>query len=226
MRNNPLNNTDPTGNACALGADGTYHDDNRGGQSCAEIDEYNKSQDQVASAVVTPSHDDQIKSFASDIGNIGTAELKQDVLLMAAGAAGVAADAEFAILSARGAVAPEVAGTKAVATRGGIAPVLKGAAGVARAEAEVAAEGGQVLGKEVTIKTSAGRARADFVYRDANGNLVVGEAKNGPTAALNPNQKAVYGEFERNGGQFVGGNARQAGLPQSVGPTQVRVFKY
>jgi hypothetical protein len=55
---------------------------------------------------------------------------------------------------------------------------------------------------------------------------VVGEAKNGPTAALNPNQKAVDGQFEKGGGQFVGGNARQAGLPQSVGPTQVRVFKY
>jgi hypothetical protein len=69
-----------------------------------------------------------------------------------------------------------------------------------------------------------GRARADFVYRDADGSLVVGEAKNGSTAALNPNQKSVYGELQKGGGQFVGGNAREAGLPQSVGPTQVRVF--
>jgi RHS repeat-associated protein len=212
-RNNPLRFTDADGRACVQQEDGSFKTVGTEGQSCE--DAAKEDENVSPSVVVTPSHDDQIKMFAEDIGNIGTAELKQDVLIMAVGAAGVAADAGIGILGARGAVA-----------RGGIAPVLKGAAGVARAEAEVAAEGGQVLGEEVTIQNSAGKARADFVYRDANGNLVVGEAKNGPTAALNPNQKAVDGQFEKGGGQFVGGNARQAGLPQSVGPTQVRVFKY
>jgi hypothetical protein len=103
---------------------------------------------------------------------------------------------------------------------------LKGVAGEAKAMAQVEAEGGQVLGKQITIRNSAGTARVDFVYRDADGNLILGEAKNGPSASVNPNQRAVYAEFERSGGQFVGGNARQAGLPQSVGPTPVRLFKY
>lgn len=109
---------------------------------------------------------------------------------------------------------------------GGIGPVLKGQAGVEQAVEEVEAEGGQVLGREITIETSAGRARADFVYRDAQGNLIVGEAKNGPTAQLNSNQQAVYAEFQKSGGRFVGGNAQEAKLPPSVGPTQVRIFKY
>ncbi len=109
---------------------------------------------------------------------------------------------------------------------GGIEPVLKGQAGVNQAIGDVEAEGGQVLGTEITIENSAGRARADFVYKDAQGNLVVGEAKNGPTAGLNSNQQAVYSEFEKSGGRFVGGNAQQANLPPSVGPTQVRIFKY
>ncbi len=34
--NNPLNNTDPTGNACVQQSDGTFKDDNSGGQSCAD----------------------------------------------------------------------------------------------------------------------------------------------------------------------------------------------
>jgi len=118
------------------------------------------------------------------------------------------------------------AAIEAESSNGGIEPVLKGQAGVNQAIEEVEAEGGQVLGKEITIENSAGRARADFVYKDAQGNLIVGEAKNGPTAALNSNQQAVYSEFGKSGGRFVGGNAQAANLPPSVGPTQVRIFKY
>jgi len=112
------------------------------------------------------------------------------------------------------------------AVRGGIGPVLKGAAGVDRAVAEIEAEGGQVVAKEVTIVTPAGRARVDIVYKDASGNLALGEAKNGPTAGLNPNQQAVYKAAESGGATFVGGNASSAGLTGSLGPTQVRIFKY
>lgn len=35
-RNNPLNNTDPTGNACVSNGKGGFVDDNSGGQSCAD----------------------------------------------------------------------------------------------------------------------------------------------------------------------------------------------
>jgi RHS repeat-associated protein len=108
---------------------------------------------------------------------------------------------------------------------GGIDPVLKGMAGVLRATAEIEAEGGQVVATEVTMRNSAGTARVDLVYKDADGTLKLGEAKNGPTAGLNPNQRAVYDAAAREGATFVGGNARVAGLT-SIGPTAVRLFKY
>jgi len=54
----------------------------------------------------------------------------------------------------------------------------------------------------------------------------LGEAKNGPTAGLNPNQQAVYQAAQSGGARFVGGNASNAGLSGSIGPTQVRIFKY
>jgi RHS repeat-associated protein len=112
--------------------------------------------------------------------------------------------------------------------RGGLAPVLKGAAGVQKAIAEIEAEGGEILGTEITIENSAGRARVDIAYKNASGNveLGLGEAKNGPTAGLNPNQRAVYEAAKTEGARLVGGNAAKAGLPSAIGPTDVRVFKY
>lgn len=143
-----------------------------------------------------------------------------DLLLMLTGVSEVANIAGGATDVGEG-VADEI--TKVV--RGGVGPVLKGEVGVARAMAEVEAEGGKVLGREVTVETAAGRARVDFVYEDAGGRIHLAEAKNGPTARLNPNQKAVYTEFEASGGRLVGAKANQIQggyLP----PTPVRIFKY
>jgi RHS repeat-associated protein len=42
VRNNPLSNTDPTGNACVLGADGGGHDDESAGETCAQVAEANR----------------------------------------------------------------------------------------------------------------------------------------------------------------------------------------
>jgi len=116
--------------------------------------------------------------------------------------------------------------TASSVARGGLGPVLKGVEGVEKAVAQVESEGGQVLGREITVETSAGRARVDLVYKDASGNLVLGEAKNGPTAALNPNQQRVFQALSNEGGRLVGGNARNAGLPATIGPGDVRIFKY
>ena len=123
--------------------------------------------------------------------------------------------------------AAEEAVAEGVATaRGGLGPVLKGAAGVAKATAQIEAEGGAVVAREVTVETSAGRARIDLVYRDSSGRLVLGEAKNGPTARLNPNQAQVYEALKKGGGMLVGGNASAAQLPSTVGPIEVKIFKY
>jgi RHS repeat-associated protein len=217
VRNNPLRFTDSDGRACVSLHGEDYHDDDSGGQTCAEADAAENST--TASAIVTPSHDDQIKMLAEDIGNIGTAELKQDVLIMAAGAAGEAANAGIGILSVRGQV-----------VRGGIAPVLKGVAGETRAIAQIEAEGGTVIGTNVTIKTNIGKGeiRADILYKDAEGNLMIGEAKNGPTAEFNNNQLAHgYAEGGPVSGTIAGtkgGPLYPAGTPISNVP--IRTFAY
>jgi RHS repeat-associated protein len=53
VRNNSLNNTDPTGNACVSSDGGkTFHDDDSGGQSCKDAAEADKKTN--PQAVVTP----------------------------------------------------------------------------------------------------------------------------------------------------------------------------
>jgi RHS repeat-associated protein len=55
--NNPLSYTDPTGQACVQGDDGKYHDDNSGGQSCADVTQADKQ--------VTPSLTVTANSYGS-----------------------------------------------------------------------------------------------------------------------------------------------------------------
>jgi RHS repeat-associated protein len=70
-RNNPLRFTDADGRACVQQEDGSYKTVGTEGQSCEDAATEEAGDNHVASAVVTPSHDDQIKMFAEDIGNIG-----------------------------------------------------------------------------------------------------------------------------------------------------------
>ena len=42
-RNNPIRNIDPTGNACVRNGLGPYHDDDSGGESCADVDAAEKA---------------------------------------------------------------------------------------------------------------------------------------------------------------------------------------
>jgi len=115
--------------------------------------------------------------------------------------------------------ATEAAGT------GGVGPVLQGQAGVERSVLAAEARGEAVIGREVTIETSAGRTRPDLVVRDAQGNLKFIESKCGPSACLTPNQRAGFPLIESSGGIPRGANAGLAGLPpgQPIGPTPVQV---
>jgi len=110
----------------------------------------------------------------------------------------------------------------------GVLPVLKGQAGVERAIAEYEAEGGTILGREITIQTSAARTRLDLVGRNKAGELEFIEVKNGPNAGLTPNQELAIPKIREGGGVPRGGNAVAAGL--SVGkplpPTPVRIIQY
>lgn len=111
---------------------------------------------------------------------------------------------------------------------GGIGPVLKGQAGVTRAMSEYEAAGGQVLGEQISIRAGGGRTIPDFYGQNAQGINEFIEVKNGPSAALNPNQTRLFPIIEQSGGVPVGGNAAAAGLTPGVPipPTPVRVIYY
>ncbi len=53
VHNNPLRYTDPTGNACVQGSNGEWHNDNSGGESCADVDRNNQNAQASAQATAT-----------------------------------------------------------------------------------------------------------------------------------------------------------------------------
>jgi RHS repeat-associated protein len=118
---------------------------------------------------------------------------------------------------------------KCKATTGGIGPVLKGQAGVDRAIAQIEAEGGQVLGKEITLDAGGVRTRPDLFVQNADGSYSFVEVKTGPNAALTPNQTIGFPAIEAGGAVPAGANAAETGvLTPGVprGPTPVRVITY
>lgn len=68
VRNNPLSFTDPNGNACVQGSDGTYSDDNSGGESCAQVDVNNATTG--PSVTVSATTDDVSFQLANNIANL------------------------------------------------------------------------------------------------------------------------------------------------------------
>ena len=84
--------------------------------------------------------------------------------------------------------------------RGGIGPVLQGQAGVDRAIAQIKAEGGTVLGREITIEAGGVRARPYLHVQNADGTINFVEVKNGVNAALTKNQGIAYPAMRSVGG--------------------------
>jgi RHS repeat-associated protein len=68
VRNNPLRFTDPNGGACVQGSDGSYHDDNNGGESCAQVDVNNATTG--PSVTVSATTDDVSYQLANNIANL------------------------------------------------------------------------------------------------------------------------------------------------------------
>ena len=106
--------------------------------------------------------------------------------------------------------------------------MLKGQEGVARAMAEYEAEGGRVLGQEISIRAGGGLTRPDFYGENAQGIREFVEVKNGPGSLINRNQATLFPIIEQSGGVPVGSNAARAGLTPGVPlqPTPVRVITY
>lgn len=92
---------------------------------------------------------------------------------------------------------------------------------------ELEAKGAKVLGREITLKTSAGTTRADMVIRNAKGELEVVEVKNGASATLTSNQQKAFHLIQQSGAEPRGVRATRAGLPVGgqIGPTPVRVIR-
>jgi hypothetical protein len=114
------------------------------------------------------------------------------------------------------------------AAGGGLGPVLKGQAGVNRAIAQIEAEGGTVVGREITVDAGGVRARADLYVRNADNTYEFVEVKNGPNARLSPNQRTGYDAIRKGGGIPRGGNAADARLPvgRPMPATPVREIWY
>ncbi len=110
----------------------------------------------------------------------------------------------------------------------GLASNIQGRTGELRAQAEIEANGGTVLGEHITLDTSAGRTVPDIYALDANGSPEFVEVKSGPTADLNKNQEANFPIIRSVGAVPAGANAEAAGLTPGVpiGPTPVRVIYY
>jgi RHS repeat-associated protein len=116
-----------------------------------------------------------------------------------------------------------------LAAKGGIGPVLKGQEGVARAMAEYEAAGGKVFGEQISIRAGGGRTIPDFYGQNAQGIREFIEVKNGPGAALNPNQQRLYPIIQQSGGVPVGANANIPGVVTPgvpIPPTPIRVIPY
>lgn len=118
--------------------------------------------------------------------------------------------------------------SQGAAARGGIGPVLKGEAGVQRSIAAAEARGELVMGREITIDTSAARTRIDIATKTPEGRLKFIECKNGPCAGLTPNQRAAFPEIRSQGGVPRGANAAKAGLKpgEPIGPTETVVERH
>jgi RHS repeat-associated protein len=112
-------------------------------------------------------------------------------------------------------------------TRGGRGPVEKGAAGVEQSAELARARGATVRGREITFDTSKGRTRLDLGTEEG-GELVLVESKKGPTADLNPRQKAAFPALESEGGIPRGKRAEEAGLEpgKPIGPVKVRIDRH
>lgn len=111
--------------------------------------------------------------------------------------------------------------------RGGITPVLQGQAGVALAARTIELQGWSIVGEEVTIQTTMGRFRIDLVARNGSGDLRFIEVKTGPNADLTINQQITHATFKEAGGQPVGANATEAGLPtdEPLSPKEIELFR-
>jgi len=75
---------------------------------------------------------------------------------------------------------------------------LQGRWGVARAVAQIEAQGGRVVGREITVEAGGVRARPDLLVQRANGDLEFVEVKTG-SSRLTANQQAVYPRMQLGG---------------------------
>jgi Holliday junction resolvase-like predicted endonuclease len=102
------------------------------------------------------------------------------------------------------------------------ANATQGKAAEKAVEGSLKAEGREVVGTQVGVKTGQGLRRVDIVTKDAAGNLTNVEVKSGD-AVRNATQAAKDAEIETQGGTYVGKNAPEGIRGQTLKvPTEVK----
>jgi len=107
--------------------------------------------------------------------------------------------------------------------------VLKGQAGIERAIKQIEAEGGEILGREISLRAGGVRTRPDQLVRNADGSIEFVEVKNGPNAGLTRNKATAFPAIRARGAVPFGANAASTGVltpGTPIGPTPVRVITY
>jgi hypothetical protein len=86
------------------------------------------------------------------------------------------------------------------------ANAAQGKAAEASVEGSLKAEGKEVLGKQVAVRTTKGLRKVDLLTKEQNGELLNNEVKSG-NATRNASQVAKDDEIASQGGTYVGKNA-------------------
>ena len=90
---------------------------------------------------------------------------------------------------------------------------------------DLESQGAQVLGREITLVAARHRTRVDMIVKNRDGALEIIEVKCGCEAKLSSQQKAAFPIIQQSGAELHGKKASDALLPETIGPTPVRIIR-
>ena len=196
VRNNPLRFSDPTGRACVVRNNGSQYDDERPGQTCAEVEEADKNLQ--PSITVGINSDEARLMMLQTVGERLSSPHQWAVIASEAGQTALAIESGRALLSGLSAL------------RNVPAVRWNNFKGVFLGENAVyvllRAKGYRIVGRNVTARTSLGGRRIDFLVKSPSGELVAIEVKTG-SGFREAAQLAKDREMEMIGARLVGKKA-------------------
>lgn len=144
---------------------------------------------------------------------------------------GFSLDQSLAAGAFGGALAAPVAGLASAAHLARATNATRGAMGEELTEYAIRARGGQIVGRQVTVRTPGARVRPDLLARDADGVLGWADSKvvqAGRRPTYTPGQRVGFPELATVGGVPVGRKAVEAGLRPGVAlpPMPVTIYQW